>query len=501
MKSSRLAFSLHGLRAQVLLWIVLPVTILMIVFSLSGIQSHQSSMRALAGEENWRLALALAQAIALEAEIYALRQGGTPSQSPIDVLGLVDLLDMNHPNAVTTFLLLDDQGRILFGRGHVPAEDTLLDWPGVAEALTRDSGVLFTTDTPHGDVVAYAPVPNTPWVLIIREPWHSITDPLIRFEQVMPFVLITAVIVSFLILFFGLRYVVRPLHELSQRIDHVGQGDFSALDGSAGGVREIEDLRSALAEMAHRVKNYQAALHNYLGAITSAQEEERARLARELHDETVQTLIALGHKAQMVQRSYLKETPQTEAHIGELREMIAGAISEVRRFSRALRPAYLEELGLLSALQILAQEAGAAFRLEGTAIPLASDKELVLYRVGQEALNNALRHAHADQIAVHLTYGGAQVSLCIQDNGDGFQVPSSYALFTQHGHFGVMSMSERALQAQGELKVQSAPGQGTQITITLPLIRPASDDPAAGSARRSRWQAPPGSAPSSPHSG
>jgi two-component system sensor histidine kinase UhpB len=467
--SHLLAFSLHGLRAQVILWTVLPLTILLIVFSISGINSHQQSMQALATEENTRLVLALAELIAVQRENYALNHQVAIDQVPLQALDLERMLNINHPNAVNTIVLFNREGEVLFGRGNFPDAAALHDWPGVAEIMTGTSGVLFTSHTMHGDVVAFAPVPDTDWGLIIREPWHSLTDPLIRFEQVMPFILFIATATSFLTLFFGLRYVVQPLRELGQRASLIGQNEFQSIARPIGGVKEIEDLRVMLHEMVQRVKGYQAALEDYARALTQAQEEERARLARELHDETVQTLIALGHKTQMVQRHLSRDPDQVEQRVSELREMIAQSIEEIRRFSRALHPHYLDELGLVPALETLAGEAGAAFRVSGSPSRLESEKELTLYRIAQEALNNARRHAHAHSIQVELQFEPAAVQLRVCDDGQGFEVPSYLNLndLTRTGHFGLIGMRERAQLVNGELKIESSNGKGTTVTLSI----------------------------------
>jgi signal transduction histidine kinase len=467
MKRPSFSLSLHGLTVQVILWIVLPVTILMIVFSLSGVSSHQSSMKALAVEEKSRLVVVLARAIAVERENYALRHQVDLSDVSIDTLNIADLFEMNHPFTVTTFALFDGNAHLLYGKGETPSTDELRNWPGVAEALAGQRDVLFTSDEMHSDVVAYAPIPNSNWYLVIREAWHSVTDPLIRFEQVMPFVLISAIIISFLILFFGLHSVAQPLRELGLRANQIGDGDFTAVKQPIGGVKEIEDLRRILNTMAQRIRDYQVTLHDYLSDVTKAQEEERARLGRELHDETVQTLIALGHKAQVVQRSYRRSAPQTDEQIETLRQMIGQAIDEVRRFSHALRPHYLEELGLTTALEMLAQEAEAEFHREAQVPRMAPEKELVIYRIAQEALNNARRHANGQQIHLYLTSTQTETILSVTDDGTGFQVPDQFNDLTQAGHFGLVGMRERAQMIHGKLVVTSELGKGTTVALTV----------------------------------
>jgi signal transduction histidine kinase len=462
-----LSISLHGLRVQVLLWTVLPLIIFLLIFSLSGVSSHQSSMRALASEENSRLVIALAELIAVRTENIALRTGIAAAQVSAESLDLERVLRMEHENAVSTLVLLDGDGNILFAYGESPGQAQIALWDGVEEALRRETGVLFTSESMHDDIVAYAPVPNSEWSLIIRESWHSLTAPLIRYEQVMPFILFTASAVSLLILFFGVRYLVQPLRELSVRATRIGQGDFASSTQAYSGVQEIVDLSLALDEMALRIQNYQGSLHDYVGAVTQAQEEERARLARELHDETVQTLIALGHKAQMVQRSLNRDPEQAEARVGELRRMLGQAVDEVRRFSRALHPHYLEELGLITALETLAQEANAYFAACGTPLRLKPEKELTIYRIAQEALNNARRHAQTDTIRVELEFKDEMVILRVTDNGLGFTVPDYFYDLTRTGHFGLIGMRERAQLVNGRLSIVSQPGKGTQVSLSI----------------------------------
>jgi len=469
MKLPAFSFSLYGLRAQVLLWTVLPLTILLIIFAFSGVSSHQSSMRALAIEENSRLVEALSRLISLERENYAWRNGISFDQIQVNDLDLNTLLAVEHPNAVGTVALLGQDGEVLFSRGTVPSDNTVLSWPGVSEVLNNENGVLFTSESMHGDVIAYAPVPNTNWSLIIREAWHSLTDPLMRIEQVLPFVLFTATATSLLTLFFGLRYVVRPLSELGVRANRIGQGQFDAVAKPISGVREIEDLRVTLNNMATQLQSHQAALHDYLGEITQAQEEERARLGRELHDETVQTLIALGHKAQMAQRNFGRASPQTSEHLTELRQMISQAIEEVRRISRALRPHYLEDLGLVTALETLAKEIGARFSVSGSPHPMKPDKELTVYRVAQEALNNARRHARAETIDVKIMFETTQAVLSVQDNGKGFEVPAYFNDLTRTGHFGLMGMRERSQLIEGQLNILSSTDKGTTVTLAVTI--------------------------------
>jgi signal transduction histidine kinase len=457
----------YGLRVQVLLWTMLPLTILLIIFSVTGVQGHQEAMKSLASQENSRLVLALTQVIAREIENVSLREGIAIEEVAISQLDLNQWLTIEHVEAESAVILLDGDANLLFQWGTLLPAGEPNDWIGVAQALAGQHDVVFTSDTSHGEIVAFAPVPNRNWALVIRESWHSLTAPLIRYEQVLPVILFTALTSSGLILFFGLRYVVQPLHELSISAMRIGKGEFDAVKSSFRGVREIEELRHSLNDMAEQVRNHQGALRDYIGEVNNAQEEERARLARELHDETVQSLIALGHKAQMAQRYLTRDPKQLELRIVEFREMIAQSIEEVRRFSHALHPHYLEELGLVAALKALTRDAEAEFLVRGTLSRSTPERELAVYRIIQEALNNAVRHAKSSSIRVELHMQGSQLKLQVCDDGVGFVVPTNFTDLTRAGHFGLIGMRERALLCNGALQIVSTPNQGTSVTLEL----------------------------------
>lgn len=475
MMRTRLATRFYGLRAQVLLWTVLPLTILLIIFSVTGVQGHQEAMKSLASQENSRLVLALAQLIALELENVSLREGISIDQVSPTALDLAEWLSIDHAEAESAVVLLDQNADILFQWGDLLPAGSPGEWLGVSEALAGQHAVVFTSDTSHGEIVAYAPIPNRDWALVIRESWHALTAPLIRYEQVLPFILFIALATSSLILFFGLRYVVQPLHELSLRAARIGHGEFDAAKGTIHGVREIEELRRSLNAMSDQLRNHQAALRDYVGAVNQAQEEERARLARELHDETVQSLIALGHKAQMIHRLLARDPNQVGARVEEIRTMIAQSIEEIRRFSRALHPHYLDELGLMTALETLVRSANADFLAKGTLPDMSPERELAIYRITQEALNNAVRHAKAKSIRVELVVEASRLMLNICDDGTGFIVPTHFTDLTRAGHFGLIGMRERSVLAGGYLAIVSSASSGTRVTLTLGHA-PASSD-------------------------
>src|SRR6266496_1905351 len=147
------ASALRGLRAQVLVWTILPLTILLIILSLTGISSHQSSMRALAAEENTKLVIALAKSVSTQVENYRLRSQTLTGSISVDTLELNDLLDIEHSNITMTIGLINTSGGVLFGKGELSAGMNIRDWSGVPLALAGNTGALFASETMDGDVI------------------------------------------------------------------------------------------------------------------------------------------------------------------------------------------------------------------------------------------------------------------------------------------------------------------------------------------------------------
>ncbi|NWG76223.1 MAG: ATP-binding protein, partial [Rubrivivax sp.] len=161
-----------------------------------------------------------------------------------------------------------------------------------------------------------------------------------------------------------------------------------------------------------------------------------------------------------------------------IRAMNLQTIHDLRRIVRALRPVYLEELGLAPALEMLVRDLGpnatAAIRFEKTGTPrrLAPEHEMALYRIAQEALTNAWRHSGASQMALTVQFEDDQVTITVRDNGQGFTLPRHPTELGEgeRKHFGIMGMHERAALINAHLQIQSAPGSGTTVTVRAPTV-------------------------------
>ena len=371
--------------------------------------------------------------------------------------------------------LVGANGQVLYRAGPNLHEDMdASEHPGVLEALRGVSGATYLAVTNDEHVVAFSPVPVVNWALVVEEPWRIAADPWLRATEMAPLILVPILVIALVGLWFGVRQIIQPLQALEKRATALGWGDFAAIEEPVGGINEIQRLQTELIHMAQKVKTAQQSLRGYLGAITTGQEEERRRLARDLHDDTIQSLIALNQRIQLAQLSAKDETTTTQ--LLEMQQMAAQTIADLRRLTRDLRPVYLEELGLVPAVEMLARDTSRVlqipvdFRVEGTERRLPSQVELALYRVMQEALSNVVRHAQASCAEVHLHFATDTVTLTVRDNGRGFVVPESPAEMAPSGHFGLLGVQERVEAIGAWLMIRSTPGAGTHLEVRLPLI-------------------------------
>lgn len=215
-------------------------------------------------------------------------------------------------------------------------------------------------------------------------------------------------------------------------------------------------------------------LQHYIREVTMAQEQERKRISRELHDETVQSLADLCTDVDVIiMKTKLSE--KVNQQLKQHRLKIQGVMDEVRRFSHELRPTLLDYFGLIRSLESLAQEWKSEGKLNfhvdviGSEQRLSSEAELLLFRITQEALRNVRKHSNATEAVVRVEFAKKQVKLNVTDNGSGFEVPKKLGSFTRRGKLGLVGMKERAHLLGGSFRLQSSLGKGTMITVEIPV--------------------------------
>ncbi|MCL4371174.1 MAG: PAS domain S-box protein [Chloroflexi bacterium] len=221
-------------------------------------------------------------------------------------------------------------------------------------------------------------------------------------------------------------------------------------------------------------RQLQETMRFYARQVTQAQEEERKRVARELHDDTAQELVALSRRIDDTVWSDGQLSTETMKRLEELRTMTDKILDGVRRFSRDLRPSILDDLGLLPALEWLttdlSRQSGIEADLKVVNEPrrLPPETELVLFRIIQEALSNVRKHSGATRVEMTVEFGESRVRMMVRDNGRGFD-PQKVVMgdLVSTGKLGLIGMNERAQLLGGTAVVESQPGQGTTVTVEV----------------------------------
>jgi len=222
-------------------------------------------------------------------------------------------------------------------------------------------------------------------------------------------------------------------------------------------------------------KRMQDNLRYYLQEITRAQEEERKRIARELHDDTAQALYALTRQVDNFVRTNTNLPADNVAFLGDLGKQIKEVLQDVRRFGQDLRPPMLDDLGLLAALRWLVSELKeqhgieADLRVLGTERRFTPETELVLFRIVQEAMRNIGRHSQASKAESTIEFGDGRIRVSIKDNGVGFHLPENLEDLSRAGKLGLIGMQERMRLLDGSIKIESEPGKGTTVTVEIPI--------------------------------
>ncbi len=207
----------------------------------------------------------------------------------------------------------------------------------------------------------------------------------------------------------------------------------------------------------------------------AAQEEERKRIARELHDETGQMLTALAVGLGGIEETIAQNPPLAQKQIAQLKTMTMSSIDSLRQFVADLRPSVLDDMGLVSALRWFAQQYAertklqVEFQVTGNKCRLPLRVETVLFRIAQEGLNNVGRHARATQATVRLEFAEQLVTLTVQDNGRGFIVQDILGKQGKQLAWGLLGVQERVELVGGKFSVESVLGRGTTITVQVPM--------------------------------
>jgi signal transduction histidine kinase len=238
-------------------------------------------------------------------------------------------------------------------------------------------------------------------------------------------------------------------------------------------LRKSERHYAQLLEESARLQKH---LRNLSHQILFAQEEERKKISRELHDQIAATLTGINIELNALKFEVTANNKALQRKIGSTQQLIQNSVEVIHDFARELRPATLDDLGLIPALhsftKSLSKQTGIRIHLTvfGAVEQLENEKRTVIYRVTQEALTNVARHAHANKVEVNIGKLDNAVTLRVSDDGKSFRVARSL-----HGkrnkRLGVLGMRERVEMVGGTFKIESSPGNGTTVSAVIPITR------------------------------
>lgn len=278
-----------------------------------------------------------------------------------------------------------------------------------------------------------------------------------------------ALLVTFVVNGALVYLALRPLAALEEAASRVSRGERSVrVPPSALADRNMTRVGDTINRLVDRLTADRYHMRRLASQVITAAEAERARIARQLQDSAAQTLAALSLQSTSALRDC--DDPAMQAKLELIHELTLNALEEIRSLAQAVYPRVLDDLGLPAALQWLARrsrthQVDVSVEL-GDPIKLSREVEAVLYQVASEGLSNALRHGEPTRVTLSLIPGGDRITLQVVDDGDGFDVRE---VKLGGDGFGLFAAKERASLVDGSLIVESAPGKGTRLTVSVPL--------------------------------
>lgn len=349
------------------------------------------------------------------------------------------------------------------------------------------------------DLVAFAPLGGAPWGVALRQSQDEVMATTRFLENRLAALGAGVFVLAILCAGLVTSSMVRPLQTLTTASERIAEGD---LDNPVPvvGKAEIQVLARSLEAMRRKLKGFHEEIRSWnqeletrvevrtaelkatergrrelMRQLVVTQEETRRALARELHDETSQAITALAVGLETVLEAPAATPAEVKSRLLPLRSLAGQTLQEVRHIILDLRPAILDDLGLVPAIDWYAEsrlsERGTRILLEtvGTERALPSDLEIVVFRTAQEAINNIARHAEAGAVHITVLFDDATVALDVEDDGCGFASGKPAAWHGGNVSTGLGGMRERVGLFGGTVRVESEPGQGTHLTVTVPL--------------------------------
>ena len=435
---------------------------------------------------------------------YMLHQivGAIPA-GPDTIIELVDsrgiIIASNDPRRILT---CGERYRFLSG--------LVTERKGSVQSCHRCKEASGASPPRERDMLAFAPLSMAPWGVIVRDPQESVFSPSSSLRKAFLALSLVAIGTTILLALGLSKGIVRPVKSLIAATQRIAAGklddpiEVHGKDEIGALGRSFDGMRRNLAESLESIQRYSSGLESMvadrtgelqrskeklaalLQGIITAEEEERKRIARELHDDTSQSLNAAVITLDAILAHFPPYDP-IRKQLLQVREQCMAMLKGVHRMIKDLRPPILDDLGLESAIKWVLEkhivERGVPYRFEATGTGEATKarardpvdygrRELVLFRVAQEAIINISKHADARNVEVAMAFRDSAIDMEIRDDGIGFDAETVFEAFRKDHRvgLGLVGMAERISLLDGKLSVRSEPGQGTTISVNVPLL-------------------------------
>jgi two-component system sensor histidine kinase UhpB len=288
---------------------------------------------------------------------------------------------------------------------------------------------------------------------------------------------VSGILLTLLVNYRVIKTALEPLHQLIHALEKMEAGQTELPDFLRQHTDpDIRNVIKAIDALLQRLENNSVLLHALSERIINAQEEERVRIARGLHDETSQAISMLIIHLEQIENSIPEAYPALVQRTAKAYKLATKLLDDLRKIIWDLRPSILDDLGLVPAIRWYARDnlssAGTEvdFDLPAETMRLPAHLETMFFRITQEAVSNILRHAHASSVTISFRQENETLSLDIKDDGRGFLVNQIASEAASRKRLGLVGIKERVSLVGGEVQVESTPGLGTRLYIRVPLL-------------------------------
>jgi len=432
-----------------------------------GFCQFENTMEGVAG--SYVQNLARGAAARLESSQWDLRTDGTwqPNQYRSRILGLGEMMsdEMAVPGM---FAVFDSDGNLIYGTSDVTILSIIWDKPIATmspQKIRGPDGKFYT--------IAVYPMLQRNLFVLAAVSWDKLLGPMVSLTTFWPFIMGILGLIGIFSVYIMWQKVIMPLKDLEEEVSMLSWGEEVPLKNAPEAVTELQKLREALVVLANSAIDKVQLSRRYVNDLVKVQEEERARISREIHDGPLQDLTALIQRLRLL--SVDMDSPvEREKQLKEAENAAIAGVKEMRELCNNLTPPWLD-LGIAQALTELSERQSAQLdikiHLDIQDIPdLPDDVTLAFFRVAQEAVNNSAKHAEAENVSISLKNTGKMILLQIEDDGKGFEIPDNFTELRVQGHRGLSNMRERMSIVGGHFSIFSTPGKGTVIRCELPLV-------------------------------